>query len=161
MWTIWQSTFQIDFNIAEVLRRLFKSEHFFDDEAIGTIIKSPYDLSHNFLKTTNFTVNENARGTIYYYNYLAGQQLFSPVDVAGWQGDKTWINSSTLGGRWTTLESMIWYTWNNYREELRDFALDTSDHSIDPAFITKSIIDRFVPKELFTESDLYHCHRCF
>jgi hypothetical protein len=147
------STFQIDFNIANVLRRLFKSEHFFADEAIGTIIKSPYDLSHQYIKTTNFTFHPEDRGAIFYYNNVAGQELFNPVDVAGWQGDKDWINSSTLGGRWLGLENFIWYTWNNYREELRDFALQTSDYSNDPAFIAKSIIDRFVPKELHTAAD--------
>ena len=84
---------------------------------------------------------------------LAGQELFNPVDVAGWQGDQDWINSSTLGGRWLGLENFIWYTWNHYQEELRDFAIATSDYSNDPAFITKSIIDRFVPNELYTLSD--------
>ena len=83
---------------------------------------------------------------------LAGQELFNPVDVAGWQGDQDWINSSTLGGR-LGLENFIWYTWNHYQEELRDFAIATSDYSNDPAFITKSIIDRFVPNELYTLSD--------
>lgn len=147
------STFVVDFNIAEVLKRLFKSEHFFDDEAIGTIIKSPYDLTHHYIKTTNFTINQEDKGSIFYYNVVAGQDLFDPVDVAGWQGDKDWINSSTLGGRWTGMQNFIWYTWNNYKEELRDFALETSSSSNDPAIITKSIIDRFVPKELHTTAD--------
>jgi uncharacterized protein (DUF1800 family) len=147
------SEFVLDFDIAKMLKRLFKSEHFFDDEAIGTLIKSPYDLTNHYLKTTNFTLNEIGFEAVFYYNVIAGQELFNPVDVAGWQGDKDWINSSTLGGRWQVMENFVWYTWNNFREELRDFALDTSDHSIDPAFITKSIIDRFVPKELHTETD--------
>lgn len=145
--------FATDFDVERILRRLFKSEHFFDEEAIGTIIKSPYDLSHNYMKTTNFTINPSDFGAIFYYNELAGQELFSPADVAGWQGDKSWINSSTLGGRWQALENFIWYSWNNYREELRDFALDTSNDSNDPAVITKSIIDRFVPKDLHTTTD--------
>lgn len=149
------STFVIDFNIAEVLKRLLKSEHFFDDEAIGTIIKSPYDLTHDYIKTTNFTINQEDKGSIFYYNVVAGQDLFNPVDVAGWQGDKDWINSSTLGGRWTGMQNFIWYTWNNYKEELRDFALETSSSINDPAIITKSIIDRFVSKELHTITD-YH-----
>lgn len=147
------STFETDFNIANVLTRLFKSDHFFASEAIGTMIKSPYDLTFNFLRTTRFVINEEDMGAVFYYNTLAGQELFNPVDVAGWQGDRDWINSSTLGGRWTALENFIWYVWNNDREKLRDFALETSDHSNDPAFITKSIIDRFAPNELHTETD--------
>ena len=147
------TSFEADFNIGNLLRKLFKSEHFFADEAIGTLIKSPYDLSHNFLLTTNFVIDEEDQGAIFYYNLLAGQELFNPVDVAGWQGDRDWINSSTLGGRWSALENFIWYTWNADRERLREFALETSDYSNDPAIIAKSIIDRFVPNELHTTTD--------
>lgn len=147
------SVFVIDFEISTVLKRLFKSEHFFDDEAIGTIIKSPYDVTHNYMKVTNFTIKEENKITVYSLNRIAGQELFNPVDVAGWQGDRDWINSSTLGGRWQGLEFFIQHTWRNYREELRDFAIDSSSSSNDPAIVTKSIIDRFVPKELHTQTD--------
>lgn len=147
------SSFVVDFNIAELLRTLFKSEHFFDDAAIGTIIKSPYDLTNSYLNITNFSVNPDDYGAIFYYNEIGGQELFNPVDVAGWQGDQDWINSSTLGGRWLAMENFVWYTWNNYREELRDFALDLTDHSIDPEFITRSIVDRFMSNGFNTESD--------
>jgi len=47
-----------NFEIAPVLSQLFKSEHFFDEDAIGVIIKSPYDVYFNFLKETGFTHSE-------------------------------------------------------------------------------------------------------
>ena len=39
-----------NFELAPVLRQLFKSEHFFDDDAVGVIIKSPFDLYFNLIK---------------------------------------------------------------------------------------------------------------
>jgi len=70
-----------DFNIVNLLRTLFKSQHFFDNKTIGILIKSPYDM------------------------------LMSYVEIA------------------------------------------RSNNSNDPYVVTKSIIDSFMPVELFTISD--------
>ncbi|MFK7832950.1 MAG: DUF1800 family protein [Winogradskyella sp.] len=145
--------FVIDFNIENILRTLFKSQHFFDVKTIGTQIKSPYDLSMSYLKVTGFSLQQEFYEAMIWFNGLMGQQLFDPVDVAGWQGDRDWINSSTLGGRWEILQWVIWHTWNNYNEELRTFAIESSDNSNDPYVITKAIIDRFMPLELFSVED--------
>ena len=79
--------------------------------------------------------------------------MFEPIDVAGWQGDKDWINSSTLTGRWRILEWVVWNTWNNFKEELRVFAKRSSDNSNDPYVVAKSIVDRFMPLNLHTAAD--------
>ncbi|WP_299128587.1 DUF1800 domain-containing protein [uncultured Winogradskyella sp.] len=142
-----------DFNIANLLRTLFKSEHFFDAKTIGTQIKSPYDMTMSYLKITNFSLLQDHYEGMIWFNNLLGQQMFEPIDVAGWQMDRDWINSSTLTGRWQILQWTIWHTWNNFNEELRTFAIESSDHSNDPYFVTKSIIDRFMPLELFSEED--------
>lgn len=147
------TSFLTDFNIANVLRTLFKSEHFFDENSIGSQIKSPYDLTHNYLKTTGFYIDDEHKQGLFYLNSVAGQELFEPVDVAGWQGDHAWINSSTLAGRWQIIEYLIWHSWNDYNEELRSLAIDSSNNSKDPYIVTKSIIDRFVPKELHSITD--------
>ncbi len=49
--------FVLDFNIENILRTLFKSEHFFDSKTIGTQIKSPYDMSMSYLKVTSFSLS--------------------------------------------------------------------------------------------------------
>ncbi len=145
--------FEQDFNIATVLKVLFKSEHFFDNKTIGTKIKSPFDLTMSYLKVTEFTIQDDYFDAFPWYNNIMGQYLFEPVDVAGWQGDKDWINSSTITVRWQILEWIVWHTWHEYNEELRTFALDSSNNSNDPYIVTKSIVDRFVPQELFTQTD--------
>ena len=142
-----------DFNIENILRVLFKSEHFFDSLSIGTLIKSPYDLTINFLKVTGFTVTENFKGDLIYLNGVAGQRLFNPVDVAGWQGDRDWINSSTLTGRWELMEYMMWTIYSADNNVMRTFAIETAGDINDPYIITKAIIDKFSPKELHTVTD--------
>lgn len=151
--TAMASIFVQDFNIANILRVLFKSQHFFDTKTIGIQIKSPYDLTMSYLKITNFSLEEDYRLAMLWFNNIMGQDLFSPIDVAGWQGDRDWINSSTLTGRWEILQWTIWHTWNNFREELRTFAIESSNNSNDPYIVTKSMIDRFMPLELFSPED--------
>lgn len=139
-----------DFDIANLLRILFKSEHFFDSKTIGIQIKSPYDMTISYMKATNFSIQQDFYEGMIWFNGLMGQSMFEPVDVAGWQGDRDWINSSTLTGRWEILQWAVWQTWDNYNEELRTFAVESSNNSIDPYIVAKSVIDRFVPKELFS-----------
>jgi len=142
-----------DFNITNVLRTLFKSDHFLDNKTLGTQIKSPYDMTMAYLKITNFSLQEDFFGAMIWFNGMMGQHMFEPVDVAGWQGDRDWINASTLTGRWEILQWTIWHTWDNFNEELRTFAIESSGGSNDPYIVSKSIIDRFMPLELYSVED--------
>jgi len=142
-----------DFDIANLLRTLFKSQHFFDTKTIGIQIKSPYDMTMSYLKVTGFSIQDDYFEAFMWFNGVVGQDLFNPIDVAGWQGDRDWINSSTLTGRWEIHQWIIWHTWENYNEELRTFAIESSGNSNDPYVVTKSIIDRFIPLELFSSEE--------
>jgi len=148
--------FEIDFEIEPILRKLFKSEHFFDEGAISTLIKSPYDINTNFLKVTGFPVSEDRKLDLYWQNSVAGQQYFQPVDVAGWQGDYDWINTSTLTARWDIIMNNVWQVWNkknNNREKLRDFVKEAAKESEDVNVVVPRIIDAFLPKGLNTKAN--------
>ena len=149
------------FEIEPVLRQLFKSAHFFDDASIGMLIKSPIDLTHQFLRETGYQYDEEGLSTIRYINNVLGQDVFQPVDVAGWQGNHDWISSSTLTGRWIMME---WVMYNPLGIELaqnpnqlqplfRKFVEDVSGNVTDPYVITRAIINHFMAKELTSEAD--------
>lgn len=77
-----------------MLKTLFKSRHFYDDQIIGNMIKSPAQLvagSVRILQTPVRDLNVLLDGM-----NLMGQQLFEPPTVAGWDGGRAWINTSTL-----------------------------------------------------------------
>jgi len=146
--------FEVDFELEPILRKLFKSEHFFDDKALSTLIKSPYDITVNFLKVTGFPLTEENTMNLYWQNNVAGQQYFQPVDVAGWQGDYDWINTSTLTARWSIVMNQVWKVWNEKngnREKLRDFVREAADGSEDVNVIVRRVIDVFLPKGLNSE----------
>jgi len=146
-----------NFEIAPVLRQLFASEHFFDETAIGVIIKSPFDLYLNIIKETNFGYSD---GTV--INFLdaaamIGQELWDPVDVAGWQRDRQWINTNFIIGRWLTAEVFIEQFFQADQAQFRNLGIGAAGPNgatiNDPNVIARAIIDKFLPKGLLTDAD--------
>ena len=146
-----------NFEIAPVLSQLFKSEHFFDDDAIGVIIKSPYDMYFNLVKETGFSYSDTTVASLVNYSGLLSQRLFDPVDVAGWQRDRSWINTNFMIGRWLTLESIIDDFFQNDPEQFRNFALDligpANSNTSNPEIVVRAIVDKITPKGLLTDAD--------
>lgn len=143
-----------DFEIVPVLKQLFKSEHFFDEKAIGVIIKSPLDLILQFANETEFPVSNTLMQSFTYQAGLLGQKLFDPPNVAGWQGDEDWISNATLIGRWELLKFYLSRLLDSIHVNLFvPLARELSNDSRDPAYITRVVIDYLNPKPLFTESD--------
>jgi len=146
------------YNIAEVLRELFKSEHFFDLEAIGTIIKSPADLNISFTNETGFAIPTGVdkidwlQGTM----ETLGQEVLNPIDVEGWQGNRDWISPDFLIGRWESIRYFLNQSWSQDQAqfgsfiigmpigELADGTLDTSVDDVE--FVVEVILNYFFPR---------------
>jgi len=145
-----------NFEIAPVLSQLFKSEHFFDEDAVGVIIKSPYDVYYNFIQETGFSYTDTTIATVVNYSGLLGQRIFDPVDVAGWQRDRSWINTNFMIGRWLTMEDIIDSFYQADNEQFRNFGLDIVGAigmtSNNPDLIARPIIDFILPKGLLNDA---------
>lgn len=143
-----------NFEMVPMLKKLCKSEHFFDEHIQGVVIKSPVDVVLNFIKESDFYYNDSILDSLIYYMGLVGQDIYNPVDVAGWQRDEAWINSSTLIGRWALIDEFLDYLdQNNHDSLFVDLAKALTNNSNDPFFITKSLVDHFMCKELYSVSD--------
>ncbi len=146
-----------NFEIAPVLAELFKSEHFFDDTAIGVIIKSPFDLYLNFIKESNFTYDDGTVINSIDAAAMIGQDLFDPVDVAGWQRDRQWINTNFIIGRWLTMEVFLERFFGADQEQFRQLGIAATGANgttvNDPNIVARAIIHKFLPKGLLTEAD--------
>ncbi len=146
-----------DFEIAPVLSQLFKSQHFFDDEAIGVIIKSPFDLYLNLINETGFAYDNDTVSFSISSGDMLGQTLFNPVDVAGWQRNRTWINTNFMIGRWLTSEVFLQAFFQNNQEQFRSLAVSAVDvadsNTSNPEKVVTAIVDKFTPKGLLTLQD--------
>ncbi|MGB4969804.1 MAG: DUF1800 family protein, partial [Saprospiraceae bacterium] len=167
-----------NFNIAEVLKTLFKSEHFFEDEAMGLVIKSHIDNQIHFFRSldlepgkdffkykwinntfqaevpdpANFpnSLNRDTLSNVYYATSNLGQTLFNPINVAGWPGYRAWLNEFTLVNRWKYNRDQFGYflQYDRTKEKYRDFLKTLSGNVSDPDLIVRSVINYFITVEL-------------
>jgi uncharacterized protein (DUF1800 family) len=94
-----------DWNVGPVLRELLLSEHFFDENVMGALIKSPADYANEAVTTLGLSpamarTNTNAarpdtHDPITAMGNLA-QRLFYPPNVKGWIGGRDWLSSATV-----------------------------------------------------------------
>lgn len=100
-----QTMQQSHYEIKPVVRKLLLSRHFYDPSVMGNKIKSPIELIIGAVRSLNtpvrnLTIIANAIDTM-------GQSVFMPPSVKGWDGGRSWINTSTLFTRQNTLVYML------------------------------------------------------
>ncbi|MFD0837121.1 DUF1800 family protein [Mariniflexile aquimaris] len=88
------SIFYKNYNIEELMRYIFNSDWFYQEENIGVKIKSPIELLAGMHQIIPFEFQKPRQ--LLYLQKLMGQILLNPANVAGWKGDKNWIDSNTL-----------------------------------------------------------------
>src|SRR5262249_34535355 len=67
--------------------------HFYDSKHRAQIIKSPVQLVAQTIRT--FRTPPRSYASLVSAADLMGQQLFQPPNVKGWEGGRSWINTST------------------------------------------------------------------
>ena len=82
------------YKIDELMRFVFMQDWFYNDENIGTKIKSPID----FFVGVNNTVPMDFKKPrqMLGIQKVLGQILLDPPNVAGWKGGRSWIDSNTI-----------------------------------------------------------------
>ena len=94
-----------DYELKPVLTQLLKSRHFYDAAVVGKQIKSPVQIVAGTIHQTGAPLRDS-RGVALALRGM-GQQLFEPPSVAGWEGGRSWINTSTLFMRQNTSAYLI------------------------------------------------------
>jgi uncharacterized protein (DUF1800 family) len=149
-----------NWELEPVFRQLFQSEHFFEQDFIGAHIKSPIEIFVTTVKTAGLDVQndleEGLAGSVAYWSRLLGQELFEPVDVAGWPGHHVWLNENTLTNRWSLSGDLLYRYFadsESARSKLQSLAVDLAAPVInDPEIITEAICNHFLSRHL--EGDL-------
>lgn len=138
-----------NFELEPVFLQLFKSDHFYEEEVISVNIKSPVEFLLMLVKEGNLPYDDTIIGLAGYLTVDMGQQLFNPIDVSGWNGNRTWINSTAIAARWKALSDYLGYALINLdKEKFRQLAVDVSGNSSDVALVARKITDHFIPKGL-------------
>jgi uncharacterized protein (DUF1800 family) len=156
-----------NYEIAPVLVTLFKSEHFYDIQNRGVLIKSPLDHLLGLWRTFDIDTNEEDDLVSNYEKYRSmlwhmasmGMEIGDPPNVAGWtpyyqapQYDKAWITTTTITKRAVTTDSMLqWGFWisseRKIKVDLIQFA-QTLDEPSNPNLLLKEAALLFLGIEI-------------
>ncbi len=93
------------YEVAPVLQILFRSQHFYDEINVAAQIKSPVQLvvqAVRSLQTPVLDVNILVEACA-----LMGQTILEPPNVKGWEGGRSWINTSSLFVRQNVLTHLL------------------------------------------------------
>lgn len=104
----WAKSFQSsNYDIVKLLKTIFTSKAFWDEKYRGTLIKSPIDLVVGSLRTFDM---EDENLSLFAVNKLLkrlGQELYTPPNVKGWVGGRTWVNDVSLPIRQRFLQRLL------------------------------------------------------
>ena len=82
------------YNIEDLMRFVFMADWFYDEEHRGAKIKSPIEYLVGIANTV--PVKFQKERDLILIQKLLGQMLLDPPNVAGWKGDKGWIDANTI-----------------------------------------------------------------
>lgn len=127
------------FELKPALKKLLKSQHFFDDLNIGTQIKSPAETVVGIVKHLKYP-DRYARNIM----AVLGLELFNPPNVAGWRGYRSWISTKTLP---TTIYYLKEIIDSNTNTQLAEWALSI-EGSGDVHILTERYVELFLARPL-------------
>ena len=93
------------YDISALLRRMFLSKHFYSASFMSQQIKSPAVLVAGAARSLNAPARD--LNILSDAMDLMGQSLYHPPSVKGWEGGRSWVNTSTLFVRQNLMAYML------------------------------------------------------
>lgn len=93
-----------DWRIAPTVQRILSSNLFFSAHARGRKVRSPVEFGIGLLRSLQGSTDAYQMADAL---ERLGQGLYYPPSVKGWDGGRTWINSSTLLGRANLVRRLV------------------------------------------------------
>ena len=94
-----------DYDIADLVRRMLSSRHFFSAHAYRQRIKSPVEYVLGAVRTV-YDGQPPPQRLVGWLEEM-GQQLFAPPNVKGWPGGQSWLNTSTVLARVNFAQALV------------------------------------------------------
>ncbi|QDT13909.1 DUF1800 domain-containing protein [Planctomycetes bacterium K23_9] len=108
-----------DMNVGPTIQRILSSNLFFSSHARARKIRSPAEFAIGFLRSMNGSADAYKLADSL---HELGQGLYFPPSVKGWDGGRTWINSSTLLGRSNLIRQILDHSKTRFaKKSLADY----------------------------------------
>jgi hypothetical protein len=96
------------YDVGQVVGIILRSRHFYDQAVRRQRIKSPVEYSAGLVRTLEVPRQDLRLLAVALACDRQGQELFYPPNVKGWDGGKTWLNSTTLLERGNWSNDVVW-----------------------------------------------------
>jgi uncharacterized protein (DUF1800 family) len=154
--------FMKDWEIKPVLNILLKSAHFFDNENIGAMYKSPVSFLIGSIRSMGisqipdfkFEMSSNTNRDLSNRLGNLGEILFNPPNVKGWPGGRTWVSTSTVSLRQKFMLDVI-----DGRITLRDNGKQTRFYIFSALEFAKSFPEIVDAEQLCMDISLFMLNR--
>jgi uncharacterized protein (DUF1800 family) len=97
-----------DYDVGHVVGVILRSRHFYEPAVRRQRVKSPVEFSAGLLRVLEVPRADVRLLALALACERQGQDLFYPPNVKGWDGGKTWLNSSTVLERGNWCNDVIW-----------------------------------------------------
>jgi uncharacterized protein (DUF1800 family) len=94
--------------VAPVVATILGSQHFYSRAAYRKRVKSPAEFSVGLVRALAVPRADVSLLALAVACERQGQDLFAPPNVKGWDGGKSWINSTTLIERGNWINDVVW-----------------------------------------------------
>jgi len=95
----------VQYDIRPFMKQVFSAQEFYGTEALNSQIKSPVQFFVQAFRTMPIALPESS--VIVFAFRQMGQVPFYPPSVKGWDGGKSWINTSTLAFRYKLARQLV------------------------------------------------------
>lgn len=162
-----------NYEIEPVVKALLSSQHFFQDEMEGCMIKTPIDFVIGAFKMNNIPTpgpadiakQYNFWFNLFNFSFVLQQAYFYAPNVAGWTPFyqepsfyQIWINSVTLTIRVRIMDALNVAAFPingvNYRVDVLTMA-KALDNPSDPTALIDEVIKFYLPKDLSSAQKTY------
>ena len=162
-----------NYEIIPVLKKLFKSQHFFDVLSNGGMIKSPVDYIVGMCREFNMALPPVNQIAPYYEVFnkirsesiLQNQEIINPPNVAGWTSyyqapafHRIWVNANTLQKRNKFSDRMVGngYTVQGFvmKFDLLAYTASLSNPG-NPNILVQDVISLMFREDLTTDAKAY------
>jgi uncharacterized protein (DUF1800 family) len=96
------------YDLGHVVGVILRSRQFYDPAVVRQRIKSPVEFSAGLVRTLEVPRADVRLLALVLACDRQGQELFYPPNVKGWDGGKTWLNSTTLLERGNWGNDLVW-----------------------------------------------------
>jgi hypothetical protein len=96
---------QSDYNVAEVVRMILRSRHFYSAHAYRQRVKTPVEFAIGAIRAA--ATSPVPMKPLAQHIESMGQSLFAPPNVKGWVGGRNWLNTAMILARHELAYSLV------------------------------------------------------